>query len=235
MKTVQSKPEWEIEKSEFLRRLGCGEADFQKLLYLPDIRVVKRVVPLRHLKAVDSILPITRDMLFGLVSRIATVSGEKPFLDSQLQLCKMDPNHLKIGQRFVYRENYQSLLEELPDLFGKFVVGTGLNDLGAYFVFGEDLDGLPALACYIPPLIEQHGPELIIMDGIHRAFIVKQTGAAINAIIIRNVSVPFPCGMHPWSDIRVIGLADKPKDINERYFELKKELFRDLKYLGIDG
>lgn len=34
---------------------------------------------------------------------------------------------------------------------------------------------------------------------------------------------------------RLIPLAEKPANINDRYFELKKNLFRDLKYLGIDG
>ncbi len=73
------------------------------------------------------------------------------------------------------------------------------------------------------------------MDGIHRNYIAKQAGLAINAILVNSVSLPFPCDPRNWSEIQVISLADKPKDINERYFELQKELFRDLKYLGIDG
>ena len=73
------------------------------------------------------------------------------------------------------------------------------------------------------------------MDGIHRDYITKQLGCTINAILIKNVAIPFPCGIKSWEEIKVIGLAEKPKDINERYFNLQKELFRDLKYLGIDG
>ena len=75
----------------------------------------------------------------------------------------------------------------------------------------------------------------MVMDGIHRDYIGKQTGLALTVIVAENISLPFPCSAKSWSDIKVISLSEKPKDINERYFDLKKELFRDLKYLGIDG
>jgi len=52
---------------------------------------------------------------------------------------------------------------------------------------------------------------------------------------IENISVAFPCGTKSWDKIQVISLADKPKNIQKRYFNLNQELFRDLKYLGIDG
>ena len=76
---------------------------------------------------------------------------------------------------------------------------------------------------------------MVIMDGIHRNYIAKQTGHALNAILVDDIILPFPCAAKDWSEIQVIPLNQKPKDINERYFDLQQGLFRDLKYLGIDG
>ena len=92
---------------------------------------------------------------------MATLNGFKPFGKAEIEMRKVDPSQLKIGQKYVYRENYQNLLETLPNLFGKFAITGGISDLGAYFVFGPDKDGVPSMACYIPPFIEQHGAELI--------------------------------------------------------------------------
>ncbi|MDO8523538.1 MAG: hypothetical protein Q7S12_04675, partial [bacterium] len=112
---------------------------------------------------------------------------------------------------------------------------SGICELGAWFVFGEDMEGTSSLSCYLPPIIERHGKRLVIMDGIHRNYIAMQFGVSINAILVENIYIPFPCSMRNWDELSVIPLANKPADINERYFDLTKELFRDLKYLGIDG
>ena len=230
--------EWEIEKGEYLRRLGCSEQEFSERLQLPKMRGVRRVVPLKHLARVESVIPLSLDLLKKVLREVKTMSGEAPFRRAEFELMSMNPSHLLVGQKLAYRENYQNLLENVPSFFGRFAIPPGITQLGAYFIFGEDRDGLTSLACYLPPIVERHvGSQagLIIMDGIHRNFITKQTGGTIIVIIVRNVEIPFPCEPHPWSDLRVIPLAEKPTEMNERYFGLRKELFRDLKYLGIDG
>lgn len=209
-------PEWEIEKSEFLKRIGRSETDFKRMLKLPDLRKIERVIPLRFMKNINALVPLHKEILFCLISQIRTKNG------------------LKIGQKFVYRENYTSIVETLSQIFNRFAIHDSISDLGAYFAFGEDKRGIPSLACYIPPILEHHGSDVVIMDGIHRNFVAKQFGP-ISAVEIRNVGVPFPCGVKSWSEIQVISLADKPKSINDRYFDLNENLFRDLKYLGIDG
>lgn len=229
-------PEWEIEKNEFLRRIESSDIDFQNGLCLPSFQSIERVVPLRYLQNItDAPVPMSHKMLLKLISHIKTLDKQSPFEKFTIELSKLDPKQLKIGQKFVYRENYQSLLENLSGLFGRFAIPCGVADLGAYFIFGKDMDGLSAMACYTPPIIELHKSDLVIMDGIHRSYITKQLGSTISAIIVRGVSIPFPCGLHSWDDIQVISLTNKPKNINERYFALRKELFRDLKYFGIDG
>ncbi len=228
--------EWEIEFKEYLKRLNLSAKEFKSELCLPKLKDVCRILPLRNIKEIQSLIPISSEMLLYLVRRIKTLNGLEPFKNAEIKMGRIGPRHLKIGQKFAYRENYQKLMEDVPNIFERFCVGCGgLADLAAYFVFGDDENGVPSLACYIPPFVEQHGENLIIMDGIHRNYIAMQSGATPHVIFIENVEIPFPCGPKDWSNLKVIPLAEKPKDINERYFDLKKDLFRDLKYLGIDG
>ena len=228
-------PEWEIEKNEFLRRIDASEKEFQNGLCLPSFKAVRRVVPLRYLNDITSApVPMTSKILNNLISHIRTLDQQKPFQKFTAVLGKVDPKQLKVGQKFVYRENYLDLLENLTGLFSRFSIPSGVTELGAYFIFGKDKDGEEAMACYTPPIIEQHDSHLVVMDGIHRNYITK-LGSTISAIIVRGISIPFPCGLHSWDEVEVISLREKPKDINDRYFELNKGLFRDLKYFGIDG
>ncbi|MEX2053276.1 MAG: hypothetical protein WD898_03565, partial [Candidatus Paceibacterota bacterium] len=129
-----------------------------------------------------------------------------------------------------------NLLEKVPDIFHSFLVTNGgLADLAAYFVFGFDENNEYAMACYMPPMIEKHGSDLVVMDGIHRNYLIRQSGMTLNVLLIDNISFPFPCGVREWSDITVIPLDSKPEALAMRYFDLRQGLFRDLKYLGIDG
>ena len=175
------------------------------------------------------------ETLFKLLRKIPTQGGYYPFAKADFEQRKIDPRILKVGQKFVYREIYQSLLEELPAIFSEFAMASGFCDLDPHFFFGADYDGTESMSFYIPPLVEQHGTEYVIMDGVHRDFIASRSSPTNTAIIIKNIGMPFPCGIRPWSEIKVISLSQKPQDINERYFDLNKNLFRDLKFLGIDG
>ena len=226
---------WEIDKREFFKRLHCSEEEFERQLFVPEVKKVRHIVPLRNLAHVESIMPISKTMLKRTISKILTLDGARPFEHVTPVLRRVDPRELRVGQKYVYRENYQNLLENLSGLFDSFAIEGSVTSLAPHFAFGLDSDGIPSLAFYLPPIIEQHNNELVIMDGIHRDYIVKQLGGTILAILIPRVSIPFPCGIHPWSDVQVIGANDKPPNIEDRYFELNKNLFRNLKYLGIDG
>ena len=229
-------PAWQIDPQEYLKRLNLDRDDFSRRLKLPDVDNIARIIPLRDLKVIKSLIPISSDMVLYLLRQIKTLEGQMPFTNIKIQLVRIDPRHLKIGQKFVYRENYQNILESVPGIFQQFMVTAGgLGDLGAYFAFGLNGDDRYSMACYLPPIVEKQNNHLVIMDGIHRDYIAKQAGLALNVILVEGVSLPFPCGMRDWSDITIISSADKPKDLKDRYFDLKKELFRDLKHLGIDG
>ncbi len=227
---------WFINAHEYWKRLNLPNAtSFLEKMYLPNILKVQRVIPLRDLKKVFSVVPIERTVLLEIIRQIKTLDGRPVYENAEIDMFKIDPRQLRIGQKFAYRENYTQLLEEVTDTFGKFFIPGGISELGAYFIFGLDGSGEYSMSFYVPPILERHGNELAIMDGVHRDFIIMRSGATILAIVVSNVSLPFPCSLHKWEELKVIDLQDKPKDIKERYFDLQKELFRDVKFLGIDG
>lgn len=227
---------WQIDSEEYLKRLGLNRKDFEKQLKLPRTEEITKIIPLREIREVHSVIPINSELLLYLVKKIQTLDGQRPFENSSIRQVVVNSNQLKIGQKYVYRENYQQLLENISDIFRNFLgEWGGLGNLGAYFVFGLNKDGCYSMACYIPPIIEVHNSKPLIMDGIHRNYIGRQTGLTINALIVKNVEVPFPCSVKNWNRIRIVPLNEKPQKLEDRYFDLQKNLFRDLKYLGIDG
>lgn len=236
MNPANHSPEWQIEFEEYLKHLNLSERDFRNRLQLPTVGKIKRLIPLKDIQKVESILPITHEFLCQILRRVKTMDGQLPFKNSEFEMLKIDPLQLRIGQKYAYRENYIGLLEGLTGLFcQKHAINSGITNLGAFMIFGNDVYNQPALSFYLPPIVEQHNFGLVIMDGIHRDYMTLQMGATIFAIVVSSVSIPFPCSAQKWKELRMIGLAEKPPDANERYFDLKKNLFRDLKHLGIDG
>jgi len=98
---------------------------------------------------------------------------------------------------------------------------------------GKSREGVISLAHYVPPIVEKHDSELVLMDGIHRNFIVRRSGTTIESIFIDNVRVPFPCKALPWKEITIA--EQKPEKQEDRFFNLRQELFRNLNFVGIDG
>ena len=228
--------QWRITPQEYLERLHLDLDEFKKQLHLPNVENISQIIPLRDIEKVVSLIPINLKMLTYMLKLTKTLDKRMPFTGINLKMVRIDPHHVKIGQKFVYREKYQNLMENIPNLFNQFLVSPGgLSGLGAFFVFGYNGNGAYSLACYLPPIIEKHGSDLLVMDGIHRNYIAKQAGLALNAILVENVNLPFPCSSRDWSDVEIIPNHEKPKELRDRYFDLEEGLFRDLKYLGIDG
>jgi len=229
--------EWVIPFEEYLERAQLNLKTFQDYLVLPSrVRGIKKIIPLRTLRQIDCVHNMKTKFLLKIIQQIKTLDGLKsPFSHSHIDIVKIDPNQVKVGQKFVYREKYINMIESLPRVFHEFAIGSGFSDLGAFIIFGKDKSGHQCLSYYIPPMVEKHGNELLTMDGFHRNFLTRQMGSTINTVIIKNVNIPFPCSPHHWNETQVISIEKRPENIKERYFDLNKNLFRDLKYLGIDG
>lgn len=218
-----------IDLDIFEARTGIGKSDFADAW-----TSAHSIVSLRDVVSVVKMQAMSRAYLGRLIRNIGMTGmpNEKPYESCEIQLVRMDPESLLIGQTFVERPKYQALLERFSGLFSDFSVTRGIAKCTAYIVLGRLRDGSLGIAHYIPPIVEDNRGQLLLMDGIHRNFLVRAVGTTIEAVVVRGVSVPFPCEPQPWS---VIGVVEQKPPTDKRFFGLKPELFRDVKSIGIDG
>lgn len=160
----------------------------------------------------------------------------KPYANCEFSLVSMDPRSACVGQTFVERSKYQAILEKFELLDGKFCVNGGAAKRNALIIFGVNKDGKEVMAHYLPPIYEvmngNDNGHHFLLDGVHRNFLVKQIGTTIESILIKGVKIPLPCDPGTWQEVRVV--SEKPPRL-ERFHNLRPELFRNLKFIGIDG
>ncbi len=193
-----------------------------------------RIVSLRDIKKVLAVQAMRRDYLQRLLESVTLVGDPtvRPFAGKHITTLRQDPHGVMVGQTFVERPKYVSLLEDFPDVFGEFCISKGIAKLTAQIVLGRLADGSIALAHYVPPIVEQHGSRLVLMDGIHRNFLILRSGTTIETVLVRGVEEPFPATPQRWDVIRAV---DEKPIREKRFFGLVPELFRDVKSSGIDG
>lgn len=194
---------------------------------------VEVVTSLRTLTEIKSLLVMPFDYLKQLLGSVTLVGNEHehPYEHVKIDTVRMDPKQLKIPQTFVQRDKYQALLEDFSQVFHGFLTTKGMAKCTALIAHGKTTDGRPAIAHYVPPIVEKWG-EMCLVDGMHRNFVVMQVGTTIETVVVEGVCSAFPCAPQKWSRVKVV-TEKPPKD--ERFFELNESLFRDLKWVGIDG
>ena len=84
--------EWEIEFKEYLKRLDLSAKKFKSELCLPKLKDVFRILPLRNIKEIQSLIPISSEMLLYLVRRIKTLNGLEPFKNAEIKIWRPDSN-----------------------------------------------------------------------------------------------------------------------------------------------
>ena len=218
-----------IDLDEFQDRTGIIKTGL-----VPEWDKASRIVALRDIVSVESSQDMPVPYLQKLIANIGLAGDpkEKPYKDCDLQLLRLDPNSALVAQTFVERKKYNSILENVSELFGKFATTRGIAKLTARIVLGRDEPGDLCIAHYLPPLVEAHTGRVLLLDGTHRSFLVKSIGTTVEAIMIRGVTAPFPCEPQEWADVSKVDVKP-PK--HERFIGLKPDYFRDVKYIGIDG
>ncbi len=192
------------------------------------------VVSLRDIARAESVQAMPREYLEQLIANV-TLAGDttrKPYERLDIQMLRMDPGGLRVAQTFVERPKYRGIVENVSDLFAGFCVSRGVAKRTASIVRGRTADGTSVIAHYLPPIVEEQGGKFFLLDGTHRCFLIKAIGTTIETITVRGITAPFPCVEQEWSSLRIV---DVKPPIAERFVDLRPELFRDLKFVGIDG
>lgn len=218
-----------IDIAEFNRRMGICAYDA-----LHGKGAVASVIALRDIAAVESVQAMTYDYLTRLLSNV-TLAGDqsvRPYAGCDVQLLRVDPDGLLLPQTFVERPKYRRIVENISDKLEDFCQTRGIAKRTASVIIGRDADGHRCLAHYLPPLIEENGRGLQLLDGTHRCFLARAVGTTIESIVIRGVQAPFPCTPQRWHDLQKV---DQKPPLEQRYPGLNPGLFRDVKCIGIDG
>lgn len=217
-----------IDLSEFGRRTGMD------MLELAEMSGADRIVSPRQIVVARHILCMRLDYLERLLKSVPLLGdpARTPYAGCRIKRYRMDPRMSKVGQTFIERRKINDLHELFTAMFSEHDVPYGIAKKGASLIFGTTAEGDRAIAQYLPPIVEQIGNRHAVLDGIHRFSYTKGAGTTLEIVKITDPSEPFPCDLRKWSSIKAVD-AKPPK--NERFFNLKPELFRDLKYVGIDG
>ncbi|MDA2936332.1 hypothetical protein MYX06_03890 [Patescibacteria group bacterium AH-259-L05] len=199
-------------------------------------KIVNVVAP-RDLKKIIKVEDMSMDYLISLLSNITLLGNknEKIYAHAKIYQRRTDLDTLSLGQKFIYRDHYTAIMESMCDLFYGFTTSRGISNWTPHVIIGIDSDNQYVLAHYVPPIIELHDNKFILLDGVHRCFITKQTNPTIESVVIEGVKTPFPCETKSWKELKVIDKKPEKVDVAERHFDLKVELFRDLRGIGIDG
>jgi hypothetical protein len=192
------------------------------------------ICSLREMATITDIIVMPRDYLEKIIRNIPLKESlcTFPYQNCPIELLRMDPHNLQIGQCFVQRNKYTDFLENFSQYFDQFCVTRGSAKCNAMIVRGTDSAGRKVIAHYVPPIIEEHRCGYILLDGIHRNFLVQKIGTTLECILIKDVTTAFPCTPHGWLDIAIV---DSKPPLEERYFNLQPSLFRHLYWTGIDG
>ncbi len=218
----------------FLERTGFPT----RMLGLLDHGAISQIIPLRDMRIIDAIIEMPDNYLFQLLRKIGLVGAPdiKVYGKSIIRPMSFDSTQLYVGQAFVSRRKYTAIIENFQKLFrtnNGFYLLKGISKLAAAIIIGKDTNGVSSLAHYIPPIIELHAGKAVIMDGIHRNFIIRASGTSMWSIIIDQAEVAFPTNVEPWESISIVD--EKPEKKEDRFFDLRMHLFRDLNFVGIDG
>lgn len=217
-----------IDLSDFGRRTGLDVRP------LAEMSGAERLVSPRDLVTADHVFSMPLKHLEGLMRAVPLVGdpGRKPYAGCRIERYRMDPRMSKIGQTFVERGKIAALHESFADKFRDHDVPFGIAKRGALIVFGTTASGEKAVAQYLPPIVEHIDGRHAVLDGIHRFSYVRAAGTTLEVIKVSEPREPFPCGLRLWADVVHVD-AKPPKE--KRFFDLRPELFRDLKHVGIDG
>ncbi|MAF99452.1 MAG: hypothetical protein CMH61_02465 [Nanoarchaeota archaeon] len=220
--TKHINPKFKIRKSELESAINLslsrnGDSEF--------------VVPPTELRNVESISLMGKRDIEQLVRNIPLRGTDLfPYKNSCIDVYKISPEAIKIGQSFVLEEKILDLCR-LPSHFSDFSL-TGIANVPPALLYGRNEDDEYCCSIYIPPLLEIHDNRQVLIDGMHRSYLAKSAGSTMMYVVVRGADAELPFDPQGWS--AVSQMSERP-EIKDRYVNLDISKFRDLSVVGIDG
>ena len=193
----------------------------------------ERVVSPRALIQVHDISLLREDVVRGIVGSVCLRGTNKlPYLGCEMSIFRSEPYGFKVGQTFILEDKILGIMENLEGNLLSGFPTRGISKLPPLKIYGQDAERRKVIAFYLPPIVEHHDGRAVLIDGMHRNYICSSSGTTINAVHIYSPNYPLPFDPITWKDTKVVK-GKPPKD--QRYINLRTDLFRDLGSVGIDG
>jgi hypothetical protein len=207
-------------------------ADLEERIGMPLDAKDRVIVPLRMFAEVERI-HLLRQRELEMLIRAVPLRGSalRPYARSPIQMYRIEPQALYTGQTFALASKLLSIMQGLTHVMDGHLTH-GLSKMPPAKVYGTTADGTKAMAWYVPPILEEYSGVPVLLDGIHRSYICASAGTTITGVHIRHVDCAMPYDSGPWSDVKVV--QEKPS-VAVRYRNLRREYFRELSHVGIDG
>lgn len=230
-------PPFEIPFGELERRLGVNIFD-KTCKY-------EIVIPLRNIRETARIELLDDYSLNVLLRGIPLRTNNDspacfPYEGAKICVFEREPKSLMIGQRFIVKSVLMAMMDTLSTtskvgVFRGYPIN-GFSKMPPAKIFGKDYRGRKGIAFYIPPLVEIRSHHAVLLDGVHRNFICATAGTTINAVHVYSTDdftiPPLPFEPISWHEIE---MSDDRPTVEKRYKNLRREFFRDLSFVGIDG
>ncbi len=227
-------PPFEIDVSiledELKSRLNKGVEKYSKIVSLKEIKKIHQILLFKR-KTLERLLKKTPLRGFDGDGK----DKKYPYQEAKIEVSKIDPSIVKLGQRFLSKSKLHKMISQEEDSclnVLKEYITQGISKIPPILVYGEDIHKNPRIAIYIPPLIEVHGKDTILIDGTHRAYLCSKVGTTTLAVYIQGNLPPLPFEPINWEEIQI---TERKPPIKERYKNLNQRLFRDLRKIGIDS
>jgi hypothetical protein len=199
-------------------------------------RKTVEVTCLKDMTVIEKVIPMTSDYLERMVSTVTYGLPEVlglAYRNCQIEVKQLDPRELRISQSFVQRDKASFFREEFVDKFSPYMPSLSMvQECGPFIAIGQRADGQPVMAHYLPPIVEEHGDKLLLLEGGHRQYVALEQESTHLTVVIRDVRAPFPWETAPWLKLRVVDV--KPHQDDRHFGKPAKQYFRHFLPVGLD-
>ena len=173
--------------------------------------------------------------LLDLIRQTTTLNDFPIYERAEIGLKRFDAEEAFPIAKYVLEQR----LAELTELEEKLQIhGLSIFDLDSVIEIGNVRMGPPVVEYSIDDAIP------VIVDGLHRFYLAKESSLKINSLFIRNVHPDYPTISLPieWDELSVV--KEMPEIVEDRRKlregipnndEVIRSFFRDFKFLGSPG
>ncbi len=196
-----------IEREDLEERIAYSLSDNHK--------DVTKIIPLKKIEVITDLTFMKKGLLDSLIRNIPLRPKNNqnynnlilPYNESEIKVFGVEPKGLKVGQTFVSKDKILGIMGSLENISEAFIT-KGVSKMPPAQFYGHDKSGNKVMAIYMPPIVESHNGNYVLIDGMHRSYICASAGTTVLGVHINNISSQLPFEEIPWAKVNL--MSEKP-------------------------